>query len=164
MDILLAGRIEIPFLFCTRGLVTHIGSEKSIVIPVVVKMDQTAQRFKIPFKYRGNFDLEVEFYFAKNSTAVSALSMIRAEQHGDLESQSPIIFSTTPNVLKFPAKSDAAVFLLITAKLKNSYILAVKHQGPSASKPEMYTHVLIAKVKDTKIMFSFFIEASVIVD
>ena len=111
MDILLAGRIEIPHLVCTRGLITDTGGDKSIVVPVVVKMDQTTQRFKIPFKYCGTVDLEVEFFFAKNSTAVSNLSMIRAEQHGDLESQSPIIFSAIPNVLKFPAKSNAAAFL-----------------------------------------------------
>lgn len=42
MEILLAGRIEIPLLVCQRGLLSDTGSDKSVVIPVVVKMDQTA--------------------------------------------------------------------------------------------------------------------------
>ena len=42
MEILLAGRVEIPLLVCQRGLLADLGSDKSIVIPVVVKMDQTA--------------------------------------------------------------------------------------------------------------------------
>jgi len=30
------------------------------------------------------------------------------------------------------------------------------------ARPEKYNHLLIAKIKDTQIMFSFFIEASIV--
>lgn len=67
-----------------------------------------------------------------------------------------------PSNAKIPANGTA--ILNIAAKLKNSYQLASIKEGeaPKNAKPERYNHLLIAKVKDTQIMFSFIIEASVI--
>jgi len=56
------------------------------------------------------------------------------------------------------------------AKLKNSYQLAnlSKEKDSNSAAPakqqkaERYNHLLIAKVKDTQIMFSFILEASVL--
>lgn len=74
---------------------------------------------------------------------------------------------TTPSNLKIPANSSG--ILNIAAKLKNSYQLSSigsKDSGSSNnssdSRAERYNHLLIAKVKDTQIMFSFIIEASVL--
>jgi len=55
--------------------------------------------------------------------------------------------------------------LNIVAKLKNSYQLAnISKEGASAdpASAEKYHHLLIAKIKDTQLMFSFIIEASVL--
>ena len=74
--------------------------------------------------------------------------------------------------------------LNVIAKLKNSYTLESPQLERSVSesdalnaddnhslmrsvtmrkvRPEKYNHLLIAKVKDTQIMFSFFIEASIV--
>jgi hypothetical protein len=55
--------------------------------------------------------------------------------------------------------------LNLSAKLKNSYQLACIKEDDSSKKQEKYekyNHLLIAKIKDTSIMFSFFIEASVL--
>lgn len=74
--------------------------------------------------------------------------------------------------------------LNVIAKLKNSYTLEApplersvsetealeadnKHQLMRSNtmrkmRPEKYNHLLIAKIKDTQIMFSFFIEASIV--
>jgi len=68
-----------------------------------------------------------------------------------------------PSNIKVPANGTA--ILNIAAKLRNSYQLAAIRADPLAkpnSKPERYNHLLIAKIKDTQIMFSFIIEASVI--
>ena len=96
---------------------------------------------------------------------------------------SPIEFGTNPSVIKIPANS-VSVMLNVIAKLKNSYTLECsqlekslsesdalgaddKHQLMRSNtmrkaRPEKYNHLLIAKIKDTQIMFSFFIEASII--
>ena len=72
-----------------------------------------------------------------------------------------------PANLKVP--SNGTAILNIAAKLKNSYQLAnIGKEQPALPyhsrhpKPEKYNHLLIAKVKDTQIMFSFIIEAAVI--
>ena len=63
--------------------------------------------------------------------------------------------------------SNGSTILNIVAKLRNSYQLSsIKNESEVDSKTpqrvEKYNHLLIAKVKDTQIMFSFIIEASVI--
>jgi hypothetical protein len=71
-------------------------------------------------------------------------------------------FTAVPNSIKIAANSSAV--LNIVAKLKNSYQLANigKEESEPASPVEKYTHLLIARVKDTQLMFSFIIEASVL--
>jgi hypothetical protein len=68
-----------------------------------------------------------------------------------------------PSNVKIPANGSG--ILNIAAKLKNSYQLANigKDLPPNKSmRSEKYNHLLIAKIKDTQIMFSFIIEASVL--
>lgn len=65
------------------------------------------------------------------------------------------------------------MILNIQAKLKNSYQLQNLKDAKAASlnpalaalqkkRPEKYNHLLIAKIKDTSVMFSFVVEATVI--
>jgi hypothetical protein len=58
------------------------------------------------------------------------------------------------------------MMLNIQAKLKNSFVLGFEASRRSNNKHpiEMYSHLLIGKVKDTNMMFSFFVEASIYVD
>lgn len=83
---------------------------------------------------------------------------------------SPVEFSIGPGTsIKLPAKGGANT-LNLTAKFKNSYqLLCLKaekqlqgKQQPANAKSEKYTHLLIGKVKDTQIMFSYIIEAQVV--
>jgi hypothetical protein len=79
--------------------------------------------------------------------------------------QSPVEFTAVPNSLKIASNGSAVLNLV--AKLKNSYQLASisskdDSDSTSAAPVEKYTHLLIARVKDTQLMFSFIIEASVL--
>lgn len=66
-----------------------------------------------------------------------------------------------PSNLKVAANSSG--ILNVVAKLKNSYQLAnIGKDSTGKNRAEKYNHLLIAKIKDTQIMFSFIIEASVI--
>ena len=70
-----------------------------------------------------------------------------------------------PNNVK--VAPNGTTILNIVAKLKNSYQLSNNKSDSEGdtkqvAKSEKYNHLLIAKVKDTQIMFSFIIEASVI--
>jgi hypothetical protein len=82
---------------------------------------------------------------------------------------SPIEFSIGPGAtLKLPPNGGVNT-LNLSAKFKNSYqLLCLKaeklSQGkkPQSARTEKYTHLLIGKIKDTQIMFSFIIEAAVV--
>ena len=51
VEILLAGKIEVPSLVCQKELmVTELGEK---VIPLVVKKGQACQKFRVPFKNNG---------------------------------------------------------------------------------------------------------------
>ena len=79
---------------------------------------------------------------------------------------SPILFTVNPTIAKFQASSTQTVMLNIQSKLKNSFFLGFEASRKANYKHpiEMYSHLLIGKVKDTNMMFSFFIEASIYVD
>lgn len=114
------------------------------------------------------------------------------------EQQSPVEFGVAPVAVKIPAGTQA-VMLNISAKLKNSFLLAQENLSMLRSKshsvqplPELgtkklskshslgdedeverqrrmletsiekYSHLLVGKVRDSQIMFAFFIEASII--
>jgi hypothetical protein len=51
IEILLAGKVEVPSLVCQKELVVAELGEK--VIPLVVKKGQSGQKFRIPFKNNG---------------------------------------------------------------------------------------------------------------
>ncbi len=126
--------------------------------------------------------MEIEFSFAKQSAVVCGPTPINktkdssSSSNSSLENgkqtqltSSPIEFSVVPPVtMKVP--TNGSVILNIQAKLKNSYQLQTlkdaKAQAalpiPIVRKPEKYNHLLIAKIKDTQVVFSFIIEATVI--
>ncbi len=68
IEILLAGRIEVPSLICQRELLVSGFNEK--VIPLVVKKGQSNQKFRIPFKNTGPQDLDIDFTFVKTSAVI----------------------------------------------------------------------------------------------
>jgi len=169
IEILLAGKVEVPSLICQKELVVAEFNQK--VVPIVIKKGQSCQKFRIPFKNNGPQDLDVDFSFAKQSAVVcgplvrSDSSSSGDEKKASVVGSSPIEFVAMPANVKVP--SNGTAILNIAAKLKNSYQLA--NIGREAAKPhsrhprpEKYNHLLIAKVKDTQIMFSFIIEAAVI--
>lgn len=111
--------------------------------------------------------MDIDFNFAKQSAVICGPLQRQASSgsnSGDEKkpSQSPIEFVAMPSNVKVPANGQAIVN--IAAKLKNSYQLSSigKEQPSRKQKTEKYNHLMIAKVKDTQIMFSFIIEASVL--
>lgn len=105
--------------------------------------------------------MEVDFTFVKQTAVIKGPQAIGSSQL----TQSPVEFSAVPNTIKIGANSSA--ILNIVAKLKNSYQLAnISKEGGSDSgivaPVEKYNHLLLAKVKDSQLMFSFIIEASVL--
>jgi len=122
--------------------------------------------------------LEVEFTFVKQAAVIKGPSTPHSLKRSNSSisdgsnksstslTQSPIEFSAVPSNIKIPPNSAAV--LNIVAKLKNSYQLAIMNNKAETGSDgviapiEKYNHLLIAKIKDTSLMFSFIIEASVL--
>ncbi len=160
----MGGRIEVPSLVCTKEM--HLKNLKEKVVPLAIKKAQNGQKYRIPFKNTGPQDLEIEFTFMKTSTAITK----PLDENGK-PALSPIEFTPLPSTLKIP--QNGVGILNVAAKLKNSYQLqALSRQSTNDSdtassssnnkKAEKFNHLLIAKVKDTSLMFGFIIEASLV--
>lgn len=70
-----------------------------------------------------------------------------------------------PNIIKVGNQMQS--FLNVTAKFKNSYLMKnqEKNGGDNDSrrgKPEVYSHVLVARIKDSQIMFSYIVKVNII--
>lgn len=122
----------------------------------------------MPFKNLGVQDLEIEFSFSKKNGVICG-PLADSEVSNAV---SPIDFQLGPGTtLKVPANGGTNT-LNLTAKFRNSYqlfclkaeknSLASGRKDTTLARPEKYTHLLIGKVKDTSIMFSYIIEASVV--
>lgn len=107
----------------------------------------------------------MEFTFVKQSAVIKGplqkqSSLGNGEEPKPQITSSPIEFVAMPSTVKVAANSNT--ILNVVAKLKNSYQLASIGKDSGKQRAEKYNHLLIAKIKDTQIMFSFIIEASVI--
>ena len=145
------------------------------MIPLVIKKPTSSNmqqanagsKFRLPFKNTGTLDLEIEFSFAKRSAVICG-PLASLGEDGPVP-VSPIDFTIAPvGVFKVPANGTNT--LNLTAKFRNAYhLLCLKAEKAALSsgkqdtpKAEKYSHLLIGKVKDTSIMFSYFIEASIV--
>lgn len=68
IEVLLAGKVEVPSLVCQKELVVAEFNQK--VVPIVLKKGQSCQKLRIPFKNNGPQDLDIDFSFARQSAVV----------------------------------------------------------------------------------------------
>lgn len=172
VEILLAGRVDVPSISCPKELLDQEMKER--MIPIVIKKpvgtaaltsSAAASKFRLPFKNNGTQELEVEFSFAKTSAVICGPLL-----GNDGETvNSPLEFSIGPggNTLKLPANGGLNN-LNLTAKFKNSYQLlclkaeklslqstndssdnSSKKNSNKRQQSEKYTHLLVGKVKDS---------------
>lgn len=76
IEILLAGKVDIPSLTCPKELIDNDLNEK--MIPLIVKKPCSAamqanggSKYRIPFKNNGTQELEIEFSFAKQTAVIN---------------------------------------------------------------------------------------------
>lgn len=105
-------------------------------------------------------DSEVEFQFMKTCAAfnvqdpdTSRASMVQSQ------TASPLELTATPSLVKVPGGQNT--ILNVTVKMKNSFLLHKRPEGQNKL-PQVFNHLLIARIKDTQIMFSFVVQASVV--
>jgi hypothetical protein len=68
MEILLAGRVEVPSIVCLKQM--HVQDLDEKIIPLAIKKGQPNQKFRIPFKNTGPSEVEIDFSFLKQSYVI----------------------------------------------------------------------------------------------
>jgi len=114
MEILLAGKVEVPSITCPKQM--HVESVGDKIIPIAIKKGQPNQKFRIPFKNNGPSEVDIDFSFLKQSYVIYRPSDESDDKKPDT---SPCDLQVVPANAKIPAGGNAII--TITAKLKNSY-------------------------------------------
>lgn len=140
LEVLLFGKIEPPSLECPKQITNSICQIPTI--PIALKKNQACQKFRFPFKNNGSLDHEFEFTFVKSSDDSTGSSM------SDM-----FDFFCMPGTLKIEAETTGVMNVL------------VKHSGRitiEQLKQKAMLKLLVGKVKDTSMMFSFYVDVKLI--
>ena len=130
--------VDTPKLECSKELVYTENDTR--IVPLVVRFEGAdIQRLKIPFKNNGGQELEL------------ALSIVQFPGGGGNE-KVPVNVSCTPNVCKIPAKGMGLVNISI---LKQS-------EGEEEPETDRQQRVLIAKVKNTQMLYYYVLDLTLI--
>ena len=124
-----------PKLECCKELIHEQAKVK--VIPLVVKFEGAVQRLRIPFKNAGAKDLELILSIVKFPTGP-----------GKIESEPLAEYHCVPGTVKMPANSMGFVTIGINRGADKRALM----------KEEREQRVLIAKVKDTLMMYSYVLD------
>eukprot|EP00826_Nyctotherus_ovalis_P004824 TRINITY_DN1106_c0_g1_i11.p2 TRINITY_DN1106_c0_g1~~TRINITY_DN1106_c0_g1_i11.p2 ORF type:complete len:202 (+),score=48.07 TRINITY_DN1106_c0_g1_i11:784-1389(+) len=134
--VLSEAEIVTPKLECSKELIHDRTGLK--IIPLVVKCDSPIQRLRVPFKNGGSKDLEL---------TLSVLRYPVADESSEVESLA--VCRCLPNAVKIPSGSVNFISICVSQITKET-------EGRREQK------VLVAKVKDTLMMYSYILDCSFI--
>ena len=158
VQVLIAGRVQVPKLMCLKEVLREGYPEKVIPLALRPGCQVPIQRFKFQFKTNLRQEVDVDFQFIKYSSSVVRRSKKAADPSS--EQGSPIEFSVSPTVIK--VGSEIHSILNVTAKFKNSYLLNMANPQARKPDPALFNHLLIGRIKETQVLFSFIVQAFII--
>jgi hypothetical protein len=138
LKVLSVAEIETPKLECCKELVYTTNNVR--VLPLVVKGEGLAEKLKIPFKNNGSQDLEVVF------------SIVPLNK-GNVKSA--IDYYCVPSSVKINSKGIGLLNLCV--KINH---ISDKNQANDKKKQIKDQRVLIAKIKNTQMMYSFVLDCT----
>lgn len=144
ISVLLAGKLLPPRMSCIKAVMPFKNAEIN-VIRIAIKSGPV-QKFKIPFKgIEKNYpEMDIDFTFEPTSAVVSNKGFKQSS------TASPVEFTIQPSLIKVSNQMHS--FVTITAMLNCLY----KHESKT-KQPETYNHLLVGRIKDTSIMFSYIV-------
>jgi len=132
-----------PKLECCKELIHE--QTKLKIIPLVVKFEGAIQRLRVPFKNAGSKDIEI------------LLSIMKYPTSPDRPEPEPIAeYHCVPGNVKLPANSMGFVTIGISQCTSNL------KEDARKSKEQREQRVLICKIKDTLMMYSYILDCSFI--
>lgn len=139
--VMLIGKLENPKIECLRELFHQESNSK--IIPLCVKKSVAQQKFRIPFKNLSEtLDADLDFTFVKLASA--------SDDQVDLTPH--LEFYCQPSNLKLPAGQQQFLNVLIKV---NTHQLSEVKSG-------VVNKLLIGRVKDSSVLFSYFLSVNII--
>jgi len=152
IEILLLGYLDNPVVKCMKQLYNF--TAKQDMISLAVKKSQGIQKFKLPFKNASSYlDSDVEFAFIRTPNP---------ESTSDSNQMLPIDclqFYCQPNQLKIGA--DQISVLTVQIKV-NTEVLEDEDQVDPRLMKQACNKLLVARLKNSQVLFSFFISICLI--
>ena len=158
VQVLIAGKVQVPKLICLKEVLREGYPEKVIPLALRPGCQAPIQRFKFQFKTNLRQEVDVDFHFIKHSSSLVARG--RKSACPQPEQGSPIEFSVSPAVVK--VGSEIHSILNVTAKFKNSYLLNMANPHTQKPASALFNHLLIGRIKETQVLFSFIVQAFII--
>lgn len=169
---MLIGRLENPKLICQREL-SHRETECE-VIPLGVKKNISQQKFRIPFKNLStSLDGDFDFTFVKVNTSTSNDKINELDDilaTNDLTSL--FEFYCQPGNMKFTPGQQQFLNVLIKvnivklAEIEKKMLQTTTSQAQGKALRRIFqkpvNKLLIARLKDTGVLFSFFVSLNLI--
>ena len=143
LQVMLCGVIDPPELICTKQVFDV--STKQNIVPLALKPSSGTQKFRIPFKNNGSKDIEADFSFVK----------IGENKEGEFSMNEYLEFFCMPGTLKLAAKT--ASILNVMVKVHMDKVEEAKRKGELKVSRNLFK-LLIAKISDSGILFSFFFD------
>ena len=156
MTVLLCGKLQNPVLVCQKSI-----QSKDInnipVIPLVAKIGQEVQKFKLPFRAAHSSTLETDFEFI----FIKSVQPEPSEFGDTLEEKQFIVFDCMtffclPAVLKVGPDAHSVLTVQLQIDLEKM------RQLPEELLQMQMTKLLVARIKNTKLIQSFYLTINMV--
>lgn len=145
LQVMLCGVIDPPQLICPKQV--YDVATKQNKVPIALKPSSGTQKFRIPFKNNGSKDVEADFSFVK----------IGENKEGEFSMNEYLEFFCMPGTLKIAAKSTSILNVMV--KVNMDKVMDAKRKGEKRISKNLFK-LLIAKMTDSGILFSYFFDVT----
>lgn len=145
IQVMLCGVVDPPDLICCKQV--YDIATKQNKVPIALKPTSGTQKFRIQFRNNGSKELEADFSFVK----------IGENKDGEFSMNEYLEFFCMPGTLKIPPKTTSILNVMI--KVKMDKVEEAKNRGELRISKNLFK-LLIAKLTDSGILFSYFFDVT----
>ena len=145
IKVMLFGVIDPPDLVCCKQV--YDTETKQNKVPIALKPVSGTQKFRIQFQNNGSKEVEADFSFVK----------IGENKEGEFSMNEYLEFFCMPGTLKIPPKTVSILNVMV--KVNMDKVDEAKKKGEKKLSRNLFK-LLIAKITDSGILFSYFFDVT----
>ena len=155
IEILLLGFLDNPMIKCVKQLFNKAANQE--IISLAVKKTGGIQKFKLPFKNLSSYlDADIEFAFIRTQNPEG-----KTPGEAKMEPIDCLSFYCQPNQLKISA--DQSQILTVQIKVNTDLLFDESRVDPKSLK-QPCNKLLVARLKNSQVLFSYFVSLNLIDD